>query len=54
MHGLSKEQKQKLLKYVLLTGGNTKVPGFDKRIKSELRMMNEVSSEINVVRSYDE
>lgn len=42
-----------MLQYVLLTGGHTKVPGFDKRIEAELRMINKVGTPINVVKSYD-
>jgi len=42
-----------MLAYVLLTGGNTKVPNFDKRIEAELRMINKVGTKINVVKSYD-
>jgi len=38
---------------VLLTGGNTLVSGFDKRIESELRMLSPVGTPINVVRAYD-
>ena len=38
---------------MLLTGGNTKATGFDKRIESELRMLNRVGTPINVVRAYD-
>lgn len=40
MSGLTQPQKYKMLNYVFLTGGNTKVPGFDKRIEAELRMIN--------------
>lgn len=29
---MSQQQREKLLKFVLLTGGHTKVPGFDRRI----------------------
>ena len=53
MHTMSKDQKNAILSYVHLTGGNTKVEGFDKRIESELRMMNSVGTNINVVRAYD-
>ena len=53
MSGLSSDQKQKILAYVMLTGGNTKVPNFDKRIEAELRMINKVGTKINVVKSYD-
>lgn len=42
-----------MLAFILLTGGNTKVPGFDKRIEAELRMINAVGTPINVVKSYD-
>ena len=42
-----------MLAYIFLTGGNTKVPGFDKRIEAELRMINKVGTPINVVKSYD-
>lgn len=38
----------------MITGGSTKVPGFDKRIKSELTMINRSGTPINVVKSYDE
>jgi actin-related protein 5 len=54
LHPLSQRIREKLLKFVLITGGHTKVPGFDKRIESELRMINQVGTPINVVRSYDE
>ncbi len=43
-----------MLSYILLTGGNTKIPGFDKRIEAELRMINQVGTHINVVKSYDQ
>lgn len=43
-----------MLQYVLLTGGNTKVRGFDKRIKAELTMLNQYDTKINIVKSYDE
>ncbi len=46
--------KEKLLRYVLLTGGHTKVSGFDKRIESELMMLNRVGTPINVVKAYDQ
>jgi len=42
-----------MFKYVLLTGGNTQVAGFDTRITNELRMLNAVGTEINVVKAYD-
>jgi len=38
----------------LITGGHTKVPGFDRRIEAELRMINKSGTLINVVKSYDE
>ena len=41
------------MKFVFLTGGNTIVPGFDKRIEAELRMINKVDTPINVVRAFD-
>jgi len=30
---MAPKQKEAMMKFVLLTGGNTKVPGFDKRIE---------------------
>lgn len=45
--------KEKLLKFVLLTGGHTKVSGFDKRIEAELRMLNRVGTPLSVVKAYD-
>lgn len=36
-----------------MTGGHTKIPGFDKRIEAELRMLNRVGTPINVVKAYD-
>ena len=50
---ISPDYRQRLLSYVLLTGGNTVVRGFDERIKSELTMLNPVGMPINVVKSYD-
>jgi actin-related protein len=49
----SENLRARLLSYVLLTGGNTLVKGFDQRIASELRMLNPVGTTINVVRSLD-
>jgi actin-related protein len=45
------EYRQLLLDYVLLTGGNSMVKGFDARIKQELVMLNPSNSKINVVRA---
>ena len=42
------------MKYVLITGGHTKVPGFGKRIEAELRMLNKSGTPISIVKSYDE
>ena len=42
-----------LLQYVLLTGGNSLIQGFDNRVKAELRMLNHPEMNINVVNSYD-
>lgn len=50
---LSKEQKIKMLSYVLLMGGNSQIQGFDKRILAELTMLNPSDTRINVVKSYD-
>jgi actin-related protein len=38
----------------LITGGHSRVPGFGKRIESELRMINKTGTPINIVKSYDE
>jgi len=54
LHPLNQAQREQILKFVLITGGHSKVPGFDKRIESELRMINKVGTPIKVVRSYDE
>lgn len=43
-----------MFKNILLTGGNTLVEGFDTRISNELRMLNPVRSEINVIKAYDQ
>ena len=53
MSTLSQQQKDKILNNVLLTGGQTNIPGFDRRIEAELRMINRVGTPINVVKSYD-
>ncbi|CDW79283.1 actin-related protein 5 [Stylonychia lemnae] len=53
MNGLNNEQKAKILSHVLLTGGNTQVPNFERRIEAELRMINKAGLKINVVKSYD-
>ena len=45
--------RARLMSYILLTGGNTKINGFDKRIECELKMLNPVGTVINVVRSFD-
>ena len=50
---VSSDYRQRLLSYVLLTGGNTVIKGFEERIKSELTMLNPVGMPINVVKSYD-
>lgn len=50
----STDTRQKLLSYVLITGGNTLVQNFDKRIESELRMLNPIGTHINVVKAYDQ
>ena len=49
----SEDLRQRLLSYVLLTGGNTQISGFDQRIKRELTMMNPQNMPINVVKAYD-
>ena len=46
-------QREQLLRFVLLTGGHTKIPGFDRRIEADLRMINRAGTHINVVKSYD-
>ena len=46
-------QREQLLRFVLLTGGPTKIPGFDRRIEADLRMINRAGTQINVVKSYD-
>jgi len=50
---ITTEQRNALASFVHLTGGNTKVPGFDLRMEAELRMLCEVGTPINVVRAYD-
>lgn len=47
------EARNKMLDFVLLSGGNTKVQNFDERIKRELTMNYPVNTQINVVRSFD-
>lgn len=49
----SSDMRARLMSYVLLTGGNTLVKGFDQRIEQELRMLNQVGTKINVVKAYD-
>ena len=41
-----------MLKYVLITGGNTKVKGFAERIERELRMQSDYKEPINIVHNY--
>jgi actin-related protein 5 len=50
---MSQQQRERLLRFVLITGGHSKVPGFDKRIEAELRMTNRAGTPISVVKSYD-
>lgn len=50
---LGRDYRSELMSYVLLTGGNTKVPNFDNRIKQELRMLNPPELPINIVNSCD-
>lgn len=45
--------RQKLMDFVLLSGGNTLLPNFDLRIKRELTMLNPVGTQINIVRAAD-
>jgi actin-related protein 5 len=52
-HYAKQNQKQKLLDFVLLSGGNTLVQGFDARVKQELVMLNPSQTPINVVRAFD-
>ena len=49
----SKDQASILTNFVLLTGGNTKIENLDRRIESEIRMLREPNSNINIVKSYD-
>mmetsp|Transcript_20645 Transcript_20645/g.20376 ORF Transcript_20645/g.20376 Transcript_20645/m.20376 type:complete len:261 (-) Transcript_20645:117-899(-) len=49
----SNEINNTLTSFVLLTGGNTKIEGMDKRIKAEIQMMRPQGSPLNVVRAYD-
>ena len=51
---MNQAQREQLLRFVLITGGHTKVPNFDKRIEAELRMINKTGTPIKIVRSYDE
>lgn len=50
---LTRDYRRDLLSYILLTGGNTLVPNFDTRIKTEFRMLNPPEMPINIVRSQD-
>jgi actin-related protein len=49
---VSPEIKKNLLKYVLITGGNSKTNGFSERIKRELRMLTDYKDKINIVHRY--
>ena len=49
----SQDIRSRLMSYVLVTGGNTLVNGFDHRIKCELQMLNQTGTQINVVRALD-
>ena len=49
---VSPEIKRSLLKYVLITGGNTKINGFAERVKRELRMLTDYKDKINIVHRY--
>lgn len=42
-----------LANFVLLTGGNTKIPFFDSRIRSEIQMLRPQNSYLNIVKAYD-
>lgn len=50
---LTPDVKQKLLKNVFVLGGNTLVPGFDKRLYHELRMMTPANFPIKIVNELD-
>ena len=47
------EQKQNILKNVVVLGGNSLVPGFDARIKHELTMINRIGTNIKIVNEYN-
>lgn len=51
---VSQAIREKILRCVFITGGHTKVPGFDKRIKQELTMINRAGTPINIVKCFDE
>ena len=41
-----------MLKYVFITGGNTKIKGLSNRIHRELRMLTDVDDKINMIHRY--
>jgi actin-related protein 6 len=45
---IPKDQLGRILKNVVILGGNSNVPGFDQRIKKELRMMTPSDLQINI------
>ena len=50
---LKPDVKQKLLSNIFIMGGNSLVPGFDERIRHELRMMTPSHMPVNIVNSYN-
>lgn len=53
MQQLNNSQKTKILKNVVILGGNSQVPGFDDRIRSELTMMANQGTQINIVNHFE-
>jgi actin-related protein len=49
---LQRQQVEKLLKNVVILGGNTLTPGFDQRIRHELTMLCKQGTPINIVNEF--
>jgi len=49
---LTRQQKHSMLQNLIIIGGNSRIKGFDERILSEIRMLNQQDTPINVVNQY--
>ena len=49
---LTHQQKHAMLQNLIIIGGNSRIKGFDERILSEIGMLNQQDTPINVVNQY--